>query len=316
MLDAHPGSVLTANQHNYGTLRLQLLDRLKAIVGGRLNNYEFTQNDGDGNRTTRYKDDNVFVPFFAVSYDVSPDWLFYMSVAETFKSQASYWDENEKPLDPVTGRSYELGVKGELWSGRATASLAIYRTEREGEASLVSERTINDGNGSSCCYSAAGETLIEGFEAEVSGEVLPNLTAAVGYSYQDKSKDDVNAFKWRNTTLPRHMLKVWLDYKFENWTLGVNAVAQSEQYSTGRTPTVYDETTGTWGEPYVDYRFSSGGRAVWGTSVGYQLSSNIKATLSVNNLFDKHYWQTIGTASGYNWYGEPRNYMLSLRAEF
>jgi outer membrane receptor for ferric coprogen and ferric-rhodotorulic acid len=41
-------------------------------------------------------------------------------------------------------------------------------------------------------------------------------------------------------------------------------------------------------------------------------------TVSVNgnNLFDKTYYQTTSSSANGNYYGEPRNYMLTVRGEF
>lgn len=299
----------------YGTVKWQITDPLKIITGARLNNYDFLQKDGDGKITYDYEDKNVFVPFIGLTYDLTKDWLVYASAAETFKSQADRLDVNKKPLDPITGRTYEIGLKGDLWDGQGNLSLSTYRTERKNEAALLYTETIDDGNGSSCCYASSGKARMSGLEIELTGEILPNLTGSVGYTYFD-NKDDFKTISWRKITQPYHTLKAWLDYKIEDWTIGMNVSAQSEQYATGSTPTTYDANTGKWGAPYVDYKFSSPSHAIWGTQVSYQINPHLNASFRVNNLFDKVYWQTIGDASGYNWYGEPRNFMLTFRAKY
>lgn len=299
----------------YGTVKWQVTDPLKIITGARLNNYDFHQIDGTGVTTYDYEDNNVFIPFVGLTYDITPNWLVFASVAETFKSQANLLDVNKQPLDPITGRNYEIGIKGELWDGQGNLSLSTYRTERKNQGNLVYAETINDGNGSTCCYVGGNDVTMSGVDFELTGEILPNLTGSIGYTYFD-NKDNFNTISWRRITTPQHTLKAWLDYKLEDWTVGINVSAQSEQQATGSTPTTYNETTGQWGAPYVDYQFKSPGRAVWGTQVGYQINPNLHAAFRVNNMFDKLYWQTIGDASGYNWYGEPRNFMLTLRAKY
>ncbi|GAA5013652.1 TonB-dependent receptor [Acinetobacter puyangensis] len=300
----------------YATAKWQISDPLKFITGARLNNYDFYQrNDTTGATTYDYEDNNVFIPFVGLTYDITPDWLVFASVAETFKSQANLLDVNKKPLDPITGRNYEVGIKGELWDGQGNLSLSTYRTERKNQGNLLYSETMDDGNGSSCCYVGGNAVTMSGVDFELTGEILPNLTGSIGYTYFD-NKDHFNAISWRKITTPRHTLKAWLDYKLEDWTVGINVSAQSEQQATGSTPTTYDESTGQWGEPYVDYQFKSPSRAVWGTQVGYQINPNLHAAFRINNLFDKVYWQTIGDTEGYNWYGEPRNFMLTLRAKY
>ena len=48
----------------------------------------------------------------------------------------------------------------------------------------------------------------------------------------------------------------------------------------------------------------------------YQLNSHWHAALSVDNLLDRIYYQTIGAPSGDNWYGEPRGFLLRLDARY
>ncbi|WP_440590698.1 hypothetical protein [Pseudomonas putida] len=39
-------------------------------------------------------------------------------------------------------------------------------------------------------------------------------------------------------------------------------------------------------------------------------------SLNANNLFDKTHYQTVSNAANGNFYGDPRNYMLTLRGTF
>jgi outer-membrane receptor for ferric coprogen and ferric-rhodotorulic acid len=66
----------------------------------------------------------------------------------------------------------------------------------------------------------------------------------------------------------------------------------------------------------VPFKTSKGGYAVWNASVQYRINRNWQAVLNLNNLFDKVYYRTVGTSGGNNWYGEPRNVMLTLRGTF
>lgn len=46
---------------------------------------------------------------------------------------------------------------------------------------------------------------------------------------------------------------------------------------------------------------------------GYRLSPRWALSLTVNNLTDKRYLSRVGSSSSNNFYGEPRNAMLTLR---
>jgi outer membrane receptor for ferric coprogen and ferric-rhodotorulic acid len=49
---------------------------------------------------------------------------------------------------------------------------------------------------------------------------------------------------------------------------------------------------------------------------GYRFNKHLDATLTVNNLFDKVYYQRVWAAYGSNYYGEPRSVMLNVRAKY
>ena len=65
-----------------------------------------------------------------------------------------------------------------------------------------------------------------------------------------------------------------------------------------------------------NYDFSQGGYAVWNAMLQYKVDPRWTVTLNLNNLFDKTYYQSVGYASGSNYYGSPRSAMLTLRGTF
>ena len=64
-------------------------------------------------------------------------------------------------------------------------------------------------------------------------------------------------------------------------------------------------------------RIEQAGYAEWSARATYRINRNLTAALNVNNLFDKTYYQTLGsTTGGGNWYGTPRSVMATLQAAF
>lgn len=59
-----------------------------------------------------------------------------------------------------------------------------------------------------------------------------------------------------------------------------------------------------------------GGYALANARLGWRIDRHFTAALNVNNLFDKHYYQSLSGTAWNNRYGEPRSVMLSLRAQY
>lgn len=313
----------------YARLKLSLTDRLTAIGGARYANYKYESPsfnyDRDGNVTRRgmsaYSESGILTPYGGLVYDLNDRWTIYGSVSEIHKSQANRLQGPlpGAPLDAITGRNYEVGTKGEFNDGRLTTALALYRIERKGGA-------IRDPNypstavgdlGLNCCWIAQGKVVSQGVDLEVSGALTPAWQVFGGYTYNHNS-DKVTGTVYSSIT-PRHLFRLWTTYRLPDdlsaWTLGAGVSLQSAHHVKG-TVNAYNQGTGKFDGPSSAFKFSQPGYAVWNASVQYRFHRNWTALLNVNNLFDRTYYQTMGTSSNGNWYGEPRNAMLTLRGEF
>jgi len=47
--------------------------------------------------------------------------------------------------------------------------------------------------------------------------------------------------------------------------------------------------------------------------LSYQMTANAELRLNINNLFDKRYYQNLGSNSFANVYGDPRNILLTAK---
>lgn len=63
-------------------------------------------------------------------------------------------------------------------------------------------------------------------------------------------------------------------------------------------------------------RLDMPGRAVWNAYAKYQINRHWSAALNLNNVFDKTYYTSSTTLVNGNYYGDPRNLMLTLRGTF
>jgi outer membrane receptor for ferric coprogen and ferric-rhodotorulic acid len=78
----------------------------------------------------------------------------------------------------------------------------------------------------------------------------------------------------------------------------------------------YYDSNGNVTQADVPFDYQQSGYAVWNTLVDYQVDEHWNVALNGNNLFDKKYYQTVGTSTYGNVYGDPRNFMLTVRATY
>ncbi|MBH1963301.1 MAG: TonB-dependent siderophore receptor [Comamonadaceae bacterium] len=313
----------------YGRLKLSLSDRLTAIVGGRYASYEsdspvigYNQaGQVTTNRRTAYKESGIFTPYGGLVYDINDQWTTYASVAEIHKSQANNLQGPPPgtPLAPIKGRNYEIGIKGSFNGGRLTTALAIYHIDRNGQAVRdPSYPSTGVGDlGLNCCWIDQGRTTSKGLDAEVSGELTRDWRLFAGYTYNN-NRNKATSTAYHSVT-PKHLLRVWSTYRLPGtlsaWTLGGGVNVQSKHFVRG-TANSYNPSSGKFDGSSVPYNFTQGGYAVWNASVQYRFHRNWTAVLNLNNLFDRVYYKAVGSSSSGNWYGEPRNVMLTLRGTF
>lgn len=314
----------------YSTLRLQLTDPLKLIVGARAQRYKFEQTyrtrNADGawpvESQTSHREPTKLVPFGGLVYALNNEWSAYASYSEIFKPQAQQLEgpsTSGKALEPMVGKTYETGVKGELYGGALNVSAALFYTKREKEA-------IEDPKyprqsvlyGGSCCYLAQGEIISKGLELEASGEITPGWMVMGGYTLNltdNRTKDT-----FLTTVTPKHLAKLWTVYtlpdRLSDWKVGGGVNLQSASYASGtayrvdgKNPTgdYYDVSNET------PFNFTQGGYAVWDAMVEYKVDEHWTIALNGNNLFDRKYFETLKTSEYGNYYGEPRNFMLTAR---
>ncbi|MHC9086069.1 TonB-dependent siderophore receptor [Luteimonas sp. RIT-PG2_3] len=323
------GNNMTRQEGVYGKLQLQVSEPLRLIVGGRYFNYDFYRPSKTfspagavlSTGATGYKEDGIFNPYAGALYDFNDNWTMYGSVTEIYRTQASYLagPQPGTTLDPMTGRNYEVGAKAELRDRKMGLSFALYRTERKGEA----ERDFNyppstggDYTGN-CCYIALGEVLSQGAEFEMFGELRPGWSLSAGYTYnENENKRAGTSFL---SLAPRHLLKVWSTWKVpgtsDRLSVGAGFTAQSERFVSG-TLRAYNADSGLFDGELIPFQFVQGGYAVVNAMLNYRIDDAWSMAVNANNLFDRTYYRGLGALASGNYYGEPRNVVVSLRGKF
>jgi len=294
--------VETSTEGAYATARLSIANPLTAIVGGRMNWYE---NASQVSASASYKVTREITPYFGLVYDLSQELSAYASYTEIFSPQ-NVRGADGQILDPITGEDYELGVKGAFFGGRLNASLGLFQIENVGRA-IEDSSSINP-----ClpyfttgfCRVAGGKQRSEGWEGEVSGEILTGWQVTAGYT-NTRTKylidsSAANVGQPLRSQDPKHQLRLFTSYspnRFgQGWTVGGGVQAQSDTYVRGSGLTA-----------------RQGGYSVANAMVAYRFSDKLEIQANVNNLFDKTYYKKIGTTAVPYYYGDPRNVAVTLR---
>ncbi|MFJ4348304.1 TonB-dependent siderophore receptor [Pseudomonas sp. NPDC089401] len=305
-ITAHPVRTRTTQEGAYATWRISLAEPLTAIIGARSNWYDYEQ-ENNTRSNGKFSVDNKIVPYAALIYDLNDNFSTYASYTEIFNPQTAT-DVSGSVLEPTTGEAYETGIKGEFYEGRLNASLAFFRIYQVGNAldDISGPNPCLPNYTSGYCKVAAGKNRSQGFELEISGEVLPGWNVSGGYTYNTTEylKDTTSATgNPIRTTDPKRMLRLFTSYRLpgelEAWTIGGGVQAQSDIYNRSGTAVA-----------------TQSGYAVYNAMVNYRFNDNYSVQLNANNLFDKKYYRQVApTPTGYYW-GDPRNVSVTLRGTF
>ncbi len=297
----------------YVTTRLSITDDLKLILGGRLDWYDYdvtTTWNGKAsasslpNKVTRH-----LTRYAGAIYDLDQHHSVYVSYTDIFKPQTEL-DASNGALKPIEGKNYELGIKGEYFDGSLNASAAIFRIDQENRAKELNPNQCNPVGAT--CYEAAGQVRSEGIELEINGTLAPGWELGAGYTYASvkytKDSNEANVGRLFDTDIPRSVFKAFTTYQLpgdlNRWTIGGGIYGQN---------TIYNKGTNDYLSTF-DYRIEQKSYALVDLMTSYKASENVNIRLNVNNLFDKRYYQRIGTNTDYgtSLYGDPRNAMVTV----
>ncbi len=310
---AEPDIAYTSGKENstvqsgfYTQLRLSLADPLTLVAGARTTSFENRYHNVAPSKAQAWirgaKADNEVTPYAGLLFDISREVTLYASYADIFVPQTQA-KTGGGVLDPRVGRQYEIGSKADLLDGRLAASLALFDIRDRNRAYLD---LVGDPDGNS--YLNAGEVESKGWELEFAGKPLRGLDLSAGYTNLSTTylKDKDNEGKSYSIFSPRHQYKLWSNYRFAadgelaGFSVGLGLIAQSRAQSTRG-----------WRDEVVNTAYT-----VVNGRIGYQIDARHSVSLAVNNLFDRKYYASVGTPNNYNFYGEPRSLMLTLRGSY
>ncbi|MCQ9329506.1 TonB-dependent siderophore receptor [Pelistega suis] len=271
----------------YGKLVFRPIEKLSLIVGGRVGHYEIKA--GDGLTSARASDTN-FTGYAGAVFDIVPNHSLYISYSSLHTPQSDT-DASGRILKARKGTQVEGGYKGSLFDDKLNLRLTAYRLRDVNAAA-----PIIPGNARSSSV-ALGKRVMQGFEAEVSGNLSDKWRVHAGYSYLDTSlvvptKSDVAIF-----LMPRHSVNLWTTYDVtEKFTVGMGVNAMSKIRSS--------------------QGVSASGYATFDAMVSYAVTPKLKVQLNVDNVFNRQYYARVGSANTFNIPGKDRSVYANVRYSF
>lgn len=280
----------------YAQLRYKVASAWTLIGGGRLSWWE---SESVANSVPSGFDANgEFTPYVAAIVDVTPSLALYTSYNEIFKPQNSRTSSGDQ-IEPRTGRQMELGLKGEAADGQLLYTAAIYRLIDENRA-IADPANIN--------FSIpSGKARAQGFEIDTRGEITPQWSVSAGYAYTEtKYLRSTPAQQGQpiSSFTPKHSGNLWVHH-----ALNENIVRGVEIGFGLRSVSDFYNGTGT-------QLVHGPGYTVFQLGASYDITSNYRLALNVDNLFDKNYWEKVSGVTRQNFFGEPRRISVSLRGSF
>jgi outer-membrane receptor for ferric coprogen and ferric-rhodotorulic acid len=316
-------SLATTNQSGeFASARAYLTGALSVVGGARVssnresNTVFFSPAPSTAGLTEETQDHNKVTPFVGATYDLNAHYSLYASYADIYQTNNGVSKVGGAYLPPADGIDRELGIKGSWRNGALNGFVVLYDIDQRGLALRDPSASFVDQQGlSTCCFLPGGTNKSSGVDAELNGELAPGWLIGSGYTFNINHALDGGDL---SSATPRHLLKLWSSWQlpgaWQRWTIGGSVQAQSSNFANGL---ICDQQgqVGCIGSQQ-SFRDVQGAFAVIDLRAGYQIDAHWRAALSVNNVFDRIYYQTIGIPAGGSWYGEPRGFVLRVDGRY
>jgi TonB-dependent siderophore receptor len=258
-------------------------------------------------------------PYVGTMYRLDGNYSLYASYADIYESNGGLQRADGSLLPPADGVDMEVGVKGSWRAGALTGFLTLYDTVQRGIA--VADPAVPPAI--NCCFLPSGKNRSKGLDLEFSGSPARGWQLGAGYTFNNNSRHAeggrFDEFALSGQT-PRHLLKFWTSKRlpgaWSRWTVGGTLQAQSSNFQYGAYYCATGAPTLACASGYQNYQLIQPAYVVVSPRIEYRVDPHWRFALAVNNVFDRVYYETVSSPLYGNWYGEPRNFLLSVDARF
>ena len=235
---------------------------------------------------------NELSPKLSFEFTPNTDTTFYVSYGHSFNPPRLYqmfrYDviNNYIPnpnLKPETTNTFEAGIK-KKFNDRTFASATFYQAKT---SDMITYIKIND-KGTKQYVNLKKATRL-GVESELTHKFSNELSCYLNYAYENAKDDNDERIWW----IPKHTMHMGVTYDKEKW----NAFLEGQYVSRRDEPSYL-------GKHYMadDAFFTAN------LGINYKITPQAMVSFSVDNLFDRDYWQ---------WYKAlGRVYTIGVQFEF
>lgn len=271
----------------YAATRLNLADNLKLLLGF---NYTNANSSGIAYGVSHQTSASDTTPYAGLVYDLTKNLSAYASYAGIFSPQYQR-NASGATLAPVTGKSYETGLKSEFFDRKLNASIAVFRVEQNNAAEQA-------GYVGATAYYTGINAHSEGLEMELSGELGKGWQGSIGYTTMTIKNDQGQDAR---TYVPHQLVRMATTYQLpwmEKMKVGASLNWQGETRYT-------QSTTVTTVQPAY---------ALLNLMAHYDISKSVSVSANLNNVTNKKYLSSLYWSQAY--YGAPINGSVSINWKY
>jgi catecholate siderophore receptor len=245
---------------------VRLSQQLSVVLGARFDEFEISVLNVPASETRRRTDDEVS-PRAGVIYKPTASMSVYASYSESFLPRSGEQFANingsKNQLAPDTFSNFELGFKWNI-SDRLNFTAALFEIEKSSPQVADSDSSTLD----------VIDSTIEGFEAQIQGQINDSWALSAGYSYLDGEQvNRQGSTGLRPRELPEHMFSLWTTYQVSPRVgLGLGLTHQDESFINNSNSAVLPSYTRIDAALYVD------------------VTENVTMQLNIDNVADELYF--------------------------
>ena len=307
------GEPVTSHEYAYGMLLQEVMTfnrYLKLSLGLR-----YSQMSGISDNQLSTNGGSIWDPLLGVIITPVKELNLFASYTTTtsLRGAANLLEDKTTPVGASREKQFETGFKSEWFNNRLRFSATYFHILHNN----LTYAALDDAGNNTGYYIKAGNLRREGVELELTGKLLKNLDAVLGYAWLDASYHDSPYYHEGSVPMnsTNHTANGWLNYTFFDGLLRNMSVGAGIYYVGGRPFAEYTYKVVPGHNVQPNTRpFIADPYTTVNAQLGYRFN-RCQLRLFMNNLFDAEGY-TAYYRGGYLNPVEPRNVALAINYHF